>query len=515
MNNLNEHTIDSAQPKAGKKEWIGLAVIALPCLLYSMDLTVLNLALPHLSADLHPGSAQLLWIIDIYGFMVAGFLITMGTLGDRIGRRKLLLIGATAFGVASIFAAFANSAEMLIAARAILGIAGATIAPSTLSLIRNMFQNDKERTTAIGIWIISYSIGGAVGPLVGGLMLEHFWWGSVFLLAVPVMLLLLAVGPALLPEYRDPDAGRIDLPSALMSLVAVLSIIFGLKQIAADGFGWQPVMFIVVGVLIATLFVSRQKKLANPLIDLSLFRRPKLSASLLIYTFSTFVAFGTFVFFYLYMQLVMGFSPIKAGLWSLPTFVAFVAGSMLAPVLVKRSHPFTIIAVGMLIAVIGFGMLTLVKEPNGFWFLLTGAFVYCLGISPVFTLTTDIIVGSAPPEKAGAASALSETGAEFGAALGIAIMGSLGTFIYRDQLSANMPEAVPPGIAAAAKETLTEAVVQSRSPELTPELSSALTDAAHNAFLSGMQAAAILCALVALGLCIISLKQSRRMQAAT
>ena len=221
--------------RAGRREWIGLAVIALPCLLYSMDLTVLNLAVPNLTADLKPSSSQLLWIVDIYGFMVAGSLITMGTLGDRIGRRRLLMFGAVAFGIGSILAAFSNSAEMLIATRALLGIAGATLAPSTLSLIRNMFHDPRQRTFAIGVWITSYSVGAAIGPFLGGVLLEYFWWGSVFLLSVPVMILLLALGPILLPEFRDPNAGRLDLKSAAMSLAAVLLIIFGLKRIAEDG----------------------------------------------------------------------------------------------------------------------------------------------------------------------------------------------------------------------------------------------------------------------------------------
>src|SRR3712207_3784959 len=237
-----------APPRAGRRERIGLAVIALPCLLYSMDLTVLHLAVPQLSEDLKPSSAELLWIIDIYGFLVAGSLITMGTLGDRIGRRRLLLIGAAAFGVASVFAAFSTSAEMLIAARALLGVAAATLAPSTLSLIRNMFLDPRQRTTAIAVWVTSYSVGGAIGPLLGGVMLEYFWWGSVFLLGVPVMVLLLAVGPVLLPEFRDPEAGRPDLVSAALSLAAVLAAIFGLKQIAQDGLSWWPFVSILAGV---------------------------------------------------------------------------------------------------------------------------------------------------------------------------------------------------------------------------------------------------------------------------
>jgi MFS transporter, DHA2 family, multidrug resistance protein len=217
-----------AATRAGRREWIGLVVLALPCLLYSMDLTVLDLAVPQLSADLAPTSAELLWILDIYGFMVAGSLITMGALGDRIGRRRLLLIGAAAFGVASVAAALSTSPAMLIAARAVLGVAGATLAPSTLSLIRNMFLDSRQRTFAIGVWVTSYSVGSAIGPLLGGFLLLHFWWGSVFLIGVPVMALLLVVGPLLLPEFENPDAGPLDLSSAALSLVAVLLAIFGL-----------------------------------------------------------------------------------------------------------------------------------------------------------------------------------------------------------------------------------------------------------------------------------------------
>src|SRR5688572_9218570 len=286
--------------KAGRREWIGLAVIALPCLLYSMDLTVLHMAVPQLSTDLEPTSAQLLWIIDIYGFLVAGSLITMGTLGDRIGRRRLLLIGAGAFGVASVLAAFSSSAEMLIATRALLGVAGATLAPSTLSLIRNMFLDPRQRTTAIGVWVTSYSVGGAIGPLIGGFLLEHFRWGSVFLVSVPVMALLLVLAPLLLPEFRDPEAGRLDLLSAALSLIAVLAVIYGLKQIAQDGLDWTAMLSIVAGVGLGVAFVRRQSRLADPLIDIRLFRVPAFSASLAVYTLGILVLFGTFLFIFQY-----------------------------------------------------------------------------------------------------------------------------------------------------------------------------------------------------------------------
>src|SRR5512143_630379 len=322
-------------PRAGRREWIGLGVLALPCMLYSMDLTVLDLAVPQLSAELRPTSAQLLWILDIYGFVLASLLIPMGTLGDRIGRRRLLLIGAAAFGVASVFAAFSNSAEMLIAARAVLGIAGATLAPSTLSLIRNMFLDAQQRTTAIGVWIASYSVGGSIGPLLGGVLLSHFWWGSVFLVGVPVMLLLLVVGPLLLPEFRVPNAARIDLLSAVLSLTTVLLVIYGIKQIAQGNNGWASVVSIGCGLVVGRVFVARQRTLSDPLIDLQLFRSRAFSAALMAYSLATFVTFGIYFFIGQYLQLVRGLSPLQAGLCMLPFFACFIVGSTLAPMIAR------------------------------------------------------------------------------------------------------------------------------------------------------------------------------------
>ncbi|MFN2567132.1 MAG: MFS transporter, partial [Gemmatimonadaceae bacterium] len=409
-----------AVPRAGRREWIGLAVIALPCVLYSMDLTVLNLAVPSLTADLKPTSAQLLWIVDIYGFLVAGSLITMGTLGDRIGRRRLLLIGAAAFGIGSVLAAFSRSAEMLIATRALLGVAGATLAPSTLSLIRNMFLDAQQRTFAIGVWATSYSIGAAIGPLVGGVMLEHFWWGSVFLANVPVMLVLLAVGPSLLPEFRDPQADRLDLTSAALSLTGVLAVIYGLKRAAEHGFGWLAGLSILVGITIGLAFVRRQRTLAHPFIDLQLFRVPTFSTAVAVNILGIFAAMGAFLLIHQYLQLVLGLSPMQAGLWTLPSSAGFVVGSMLAPVLVRHARPAIAIAAGLVVAGVGFALLARVEGTSGLGVLVAGSILMALGIAPVVTLTTDVIVGSAPPERAGAAASISETGAELGGALGIA-----------------------------------------------------------------------------------------------
>jgi MFS transporter, DHA2 family, multidrug resistance protein len=419
---------------AGRREWIGLAVIALPCLLYAMDLTVLYLAIPQLSADLEPSSTQLLWIVDIYGFLIAGLLITMGTLGDRIGRRRLLLIGAAAFGVASVLAAFSTSAEMLIASRALLGVAAATLAPSTLSLIRNMFHDSRQRTFAIGVWITSFSAGAALGPVLGGVLLEFFWWGSVFLLAVPVMALLLVVGPRLLPEYRDPNPGRLDLSSVGLSLAAVLAVIYGLKRIAIDGVSAPAALSIVAGVTIGLVFLRRQTRLADPLIDLRLFRVGAFRTSLGINTLGFFIAFGIELFVAQYLQLVLGLSPLEAGAWTVPGAAGFVVGAMIAPVLVRRVSPRAVTTGGLVLASVGFAVLAQVDGSTGLAVLVAGTMVLSLGLGPVFTLAADLVVSAAPPERAGAASAILETSSEFGSAAGIAILGSVGLAVYRGEL---------------------------------------------------------------------------------
>jgi len=489
--------------RAGRREWLGLAVIALPCVLYSMDLTVLNLAVPRLSADLKPTAAQLLWIVDIYGFLVAGSLITMGTLGDRIGRRKLLMIGAAAFGLASVIAAFSTSASMLIATRALLGIAGATLAPSTLSLIRNMFLDARQRTVAIGIWVTSYSLGGAVGPILGGIVLEHYWWGAVFLIGVPVMLLLLVLGPFLLPEFRDPDAGRLDLPSAALSLAAVLSVIYGLKRIAEDGLQWLPVASIAVGVAIGIAFVRRQLALADPLIDLRLFRSLAFSGSLVVYMIGTFVAFGIYVFIAQYLQLVLGLSPLKAGLWTVPSMAAFIVASMIVPMLVRRVRPPHLIGAGLVVAAIGFAILSQIDPASGTTVIVIGSVIYSLGISPVVILATDLIVGSAPVERAGAASAISETSSELGGALGIAILGSIGTAVYRGAMTAGVPSGVPSGAAAVAKATLGGAVAEAaRLPE---DVRAPLLDTARAAFGHAFEMTAAICAVVAIATAVVAM----------
>ena len=493
----------STPRRAGTREWVGLAVLALACLLYVMDLTVLHLAVPSISEDLQPSSAQLLWIIDIYGFMVAGFLITMGTLGDRIGRRKLLLIGAAAFGAVSILAALSTSPEMLIISRALLGIAGATLAPSTLSLIFAMFEDPRQRSIAIGVWISAFSAGSAIGPVLGGILLEQFWWGSVFLLALPVMALLLVLGPIVLPEYKAPDAGRLDLISAALSLIAVLAVIFGLKQIAQDGVGALALGSVAVGLVAGVVWVRRQLTLADPMIDVRLFRIPRFSAALAVNFLAIFMAIGYFLFVAQYLQLVLGLSPLEAGLWSVPSAIGFVVGSNIAPRIVHRVRPAWIIGSGLALAAIGLAILTQVGGADGLAIIVLSSVVISLGFGPVFGLTTELIVGSAPPERAGAASGISETASELGGALGISILGSIGVAIYRAEVGDAIPAAIPADAVAAARDTLGGATgVAAALPD---ELATTLLEVARTAFVHGMQVVAALSFVVAVAVAIVAI----------
>ncbi|HET9755604.1 MAG TPA: MFS transporter [Candidatus Limnocylindrales bacterium] len=492
-------TTEATPPaKATRREWLGLAVLALAALMYVMDLTVLHLAVPKMSAELQPSSAELLWIIDIYGFFVAGALITMGSLGDRIGRRRLLLVGAAAFGITSLLCAFSSTPEMLIASRAALGIAGATLAPSTLALIFYMFQDSRERTVAIGVWIGAFSAGSAIGPVLGGIMLEFFWWGSVFLIALPVMVALLILGPRILPEYRDPEAGRLDPASAIMAVGAVLAVIFGLKQIAQEGPGLLAIGAIVVGLVVGVLWVRRQRQLADPMIDLALFRVPTFNAALVVNFLAIFVVVGYFLFIAQYLQLVADLTPFQAGLLSLPSAIAFIVGSQAAPRIVQRVKPAYLISGGLAFGSLGLFLLTQVGTTNGLLPLVVASVVISLGLAPVFGLTTELIVGSAPPERAGAASGISETGAELGGALGIALLGSVGAALYRGGLPPTLLSGLPPDAATAARDTLGGAVgVASTLPAGTADT---LLAVARAAFVDGMHVAAAIAGVIGLGL---------------
>ncbi|MEV0703964.1 MFS transporter [Saccharopolyspora sp. NPDC050389] len=499
---------DTIPARAGRREWIALAVLALPTLLVSIDVYVLLLALPDLTADLGASSVEQLWITDIYGFMLAGFLITMGTLGDRIGRKKLLLIGAAVFGIASVVAAYSTSPAMLIATRAVLGVAGAILAPSTMSLIRTLFRDAKQMGLAIGIWGMCFSAGAVIGPVAGGAMLSRFWWGSVFLLGVPAMVLLLAVGPALLPEYRDPNAGKLDLTSVALSLAAVLPAIHGLTDLAKNGWQALPVAGIVIGIAFAVLFVRRQRRLEEPLLDLRLFTNRSFSTALGGMLCCTLLMGAIMLFITQDLQLVEGLSPFEAGLWMLPAVAANALSFIVSPILARRFRPAYLIGAGLAISVSGLIVLTQTDTTSGPTTLATGFALIFLGSGsgPLVTLGIQLILASAPPEKAGSAAALNETSGQFGFAFGLAALGSIGIAVYDSRFTP--PSGIPADAADAARESFADAVVAAGA--LPADQAEALLAPAREAFVSGLHLVGAIsaAALVVVAVLIVRLLRS-------
>jgi MFS transporter, DHA2 family, multidrug resistance protein len=490
---MSEQTITTA--RAGRREWAGLAVLALPCLLVSVDVFVMLLALPHLSEALGASSSQQLWIMDSYGFLLSGFMITMGTLGDRIGRRKLLLLGATGFGLVSVVGAYADSPGTLIVARALLGVAGATIAPSTLALLGNMFTDAKERGLAIGIWFCCFMGGAVLGPVVGGLLLEHFWWGSVFLLGLPVMLLLLVFGPLLLPASPpSTDRARLDLASVALSLGAILPTVYGVKELARGGSPVAIGIAILIGLGVGTVFVRRQRGLADPLFDLGLFGVRAFRTAAGSMFLGTTLMGAMMLFNVQYLQLVAGLSPLDAGLCMIPVALVSTVSVVVAPLLARRIRPGLLIGGGLLVSVLGLLVLASAGSAST---VVIGFAIVNLGAGPLITLSTELILGSVPPARAGSAAAIAQSSGEFGFALGIAFLGSIGTAVYSGQLD-GYPDAVRDSLAAAT-------AYAAQLPSSTAE---PLLAAARAAFAGGMRVAALISAVLLAALAVIQLRSA-------
>lgn len=459
---------DADAVRAGAREWSALAVLTLPTLLLSLDNTVLVLALPQLSGDLRPSPAEQLWIMDSYGFLIAGFLVTMGALGDRIGRRRLLLVGAAAFGVFSVVAAYAPSVEVLIAARMALGIAGATLMPSSLALITTLFTDARQRGLAVGIFIGAFMGGAAIGPLVGGALLETFWWGSVFLLGVPVMMLLLVAGPWLLPEGRGDGVGRLDVVSVALSLATVLPVVYGLKELAGSG-GPTALPALVVGVAAGWSFVRRQRRVVDPLLDLRLLALPTVRAVVLLTVLAMVVQGGVYLVVGQYLQLVRGLGAWTAGLWLVPPALALAAGSLAAPVLARRFRPAVVLAAGLGIAAVGLGALVAVEVDSPLVVTVAALTIGFGALAPVGALGADLVLDTAPPERSAAASSVVETSGELGIALGMAMLGAVGAVVYRTQFASSVPGPVR------GNETLADVVADVRSPEVVASAREAFT----------------------------------------
>ena len=477
---------------AHHRRWLALAVLALPVLIISMDATILGFAVPSLSTSLEPSSSQLLWIIDIYSFVLAGLLVTMGALGDRIGRRRLLMIGSFGFSVASVMAAFSTGPLMLIAARAVLGIAGATLMPSTLSLIRNVFTDDRERQVAISIWAASFAVGSAFGPIIGGFMLEHFWWGSVFLVGTPVTGALLILGPRILPESKDPHPERFDAPSAALSLATMLPIVYAIKLFAEHGASATAGLAAIIGVTAGVAFVTRQRRLANPMIDMTLFAVPRFRVAVSGNLLACFGFAGSLFFVTQYLQLVVGMSPMRAGIQLLPAVVSSITFTMLAPLLSRRVGPFAVISAGLAMGACGFAMLTQLGSTSSVALTTAAVITINAGLGAAMTVAIDGILAAIPPERAGAGASVSETANELGIALGTAILGSIAIAVYRGRLDAVA------GLSGAAltdaRETLGAATdIADRLGGVTGD---ALRVAANSAFVEGLHRATTVAAVL-------------------
>ncbi|GAA0937784.1 MFS transporter [Actinocorallia libanotica] len=479
-------TNDTSPARAGRREWLALGVLVLVVLLLTIDGTVLYLAVPSLTADLGPSATELLWIGDIYSFVLAGLLITMGNLADRIGRKRLLLIGSGAFGAASVAAAFASDPETLIAARALLGVAGATLMPSSLSIVRATFTDAGQRTRAIAIWSAGATAGAAAGPLVGGLLLENFWWGSVFLINMPVMLLVLVTGYLLLPESRGRSDQPVDLASSALSILAIVPLVYAVKHWVGSGPDWSVPATAAVGLAAGWAFLRRQKRLRFPLLDVSLFKVPAFAGSVAANALAIFAFMGLLYFFSQYLQLVRGYGPLQAGLAELPSTIASMAVIVFVGALAARLGTGRSIGAGLAAGAVGLAGLGLAASLPSYWGLGVFLVVIGLGIGIAMTLSTDAVVTAVPKERAGAASSIAETGYELGGALGIAVLGSIQVAVYRADL--DLPPALPPADTAAVEQSLATAVAAVADHD-------ALA-AARESFTTAVQATAFLAAAI-------------------
>jgi DHA2 family multidrug resistance protein-like MFS transporter len=485
---MSEELTGEIPTKAGRQAWVGLAVLALPTFVVAIDLFVLLLALPTLAADLGADSVQQLWVSDIYGFLLAGFLISMGTLGDRIGRRKLLIIGGAVFAVASALTAYAPTVELLIVARAGLGIAGATLMPSTIALIGGLFRDPKQQATAFGIWGGVFTMGAAFGPILGGLLLEYFWWGSVFLIAVPFLVAMLVLAPKYLPEFSNPSAGKLDYASVGLSVVALLAVIYGIKELARHGWDTVPLVVLAAGLALGVLFVRRQNRLAEPLLDLKLFRNRVISATLVNQLAFSAVGAGLMLLMLLYFQLVDGMSTLNAALAMVPGMLGGAAGMQLAPKLAARFKPGYVIGCGMFLAALVYVGLTQVSVDNGTWMLIVGFVLASFFGTPAVVLGTGLVVSNAPPEKMGSAGSVAQLSNELGGTLGLAVLGTAAAAVYRGTVT--VPADVPAGQAGVAGDSLAGALGTAQS--LPADQMSTLIDSARDAFVNGVQTIAII-----------------------
>jgi DHA2 family multidrug resistance protein-like MFS transporter len=423
-----------------------LFVLCLAVFMVAVDGTVISVAVPAITAELSPSYNEVLWIGDIYSFVLAGLLITMGNLGDRVGRKRLLLISAVAFGAASAAAAMAPTAGILIFARVVQGVAGAGLMPSTLALLRTVFTNDAQRMRAVGFWSASGAAGAAMGPTVAGVLLEHFYWGSVLLVNLPVVALILAVGAWALPEARSEVRHPIDLVSVGLSTAGILGVVYGITELAHAGLGfWPAYVALVVGGLLLWVFLRGQRKAAVPLLDLQLFTEIRFSAAIVAQLVIVFANIGALFFLPIFLRQVNDFSPLQSGLATLPESVVGLVTAAFTARLIGRWGQRRILVAGLTSGSVGLVLLGL-AIPISYAAMVVPLMLLGFSFGAVVTVASDLVLTSASADRVGAATGISETAFELGTALGIALTGSAVSVIYLliSGAKADFSEAVDP-----------------------------------------------------------------------
>ncbi|MFD3516526.1 MFS transporter [Streptomyces sp. NPDC058657] len=497
----------------GANRWVVLALLCASLTLVALDSTILHIAVPSVTEDLRPGSVELLWIVDAYPLICASLLILFGTLGDRVGRRRILLLGYGLFGIASAMAALADTPQILIAARALLGIGGAMIMPATLSILRQVFPDRRERSMAIGIWSAVTGIGAAAGPVVGGFLVENFWWGSVFLINIPLMAVLLPLGRLLLPESRGSGQGPWDVVGALMASAGVLGVVYGVKRAGSGDPTLSALTLgpLLVGLLLLVLFVRRQRRRAHPLIDMKLFSRPAFTTSVGCIVLGMLALVGLELIAVQYLQLVLELSPLETGMRLLPlTFAAMVAGALGSYVL-QRVGPRAMVAFGFTLTAASVTLLTMMGQEDNPGLLAFGFVLLGFGLQATLFGSYESMLSEAPADAAGGAAAIGETSYQLGAGMGIALLGSVMNAAYGPGLK-NV-DGVSKQHSDYASHSLGEAYEVAR--ELGGAAGAALRSAARAAFVHGLHVTLLTSAALLLVGAVAALRLPKSMEQGT
>ncbi|MEU2615978.1 MFS transporter [Micromonospora sp. NPDC007271] len=485
------------------RRWAILGVLVISLLVVVLDNTILNVALRTLADPVHglgASQGELEWAINSYTLVFAGLLFTFGVLGDRLGRKRFLLVGLALFGLASLLSAYAQDPAQLIGTRALMGVGGAAIMPVTLSIISNVFD-PRERARAIGVWAGAVGLAVAIGPVLGGALLEHYWWGSVFLINVPVVVLGLVLVATLVPESRDPKPGRVDLPGVLLSVVGLVALTYGIIDGGEHGFGRLPVWAAIIGgVAVLAWFVAHELRSDHPSLDVRLFRVPRFAAPVAMVGLVFFAAMGVMFFGAFYLQLVRGYSPLESGLLFLPFAVAQLIFAPRSAAMVRRYGGRAVSAVGLLLTAAALGVFVLIDADTPIWIFSALGFLQGAGMANIMPPATESIMSALPREKAGVGSAVSNTVRQVAGALGVAVLGSVLSAVYRGDVASALA-GLPDPARAAAEESISGAyAVAAQLGPAAPQLIAA----ANDSFVSAMHWAAAVSALVAaLGIVIV------------